>query len=905
MYESHFGLKSRPFGSKAEGNAVFVGPGQLDIIKGLHSGLLVQDAIVTVSGPVGCGKTTVVNRGLATMSPGRMAAWVGRMKLSPEETLELLLAGFGFKRQTNSTLQRFAAFRRLMNDRAAAGVPVAIVVEDARKLGAAVLAEIEALTASDTADGGGANIILMGDQGLNDLLADPELARLKQRIRRRLQVRPLSEMETTGYLKHTIRAAGGNYDALFEQGVASIVHACSGGMPRMINLLCESAMTAAMDAGETRVSAQLMHEVAANNFGYDGPPAPSAISLQSAPEPAARPVPEPAAALPVEEPLQAPVAAQVEVPVEAPVEAQELPQLDHAALLPGIREEDIPETARNLVVEYGRYPEEPPASQELGADDSAVQAAAPAAAAEETPELCSVHDDEPTLTDVPDLINDTHPQLDALSDAVSELLAVGADEDPEATAVADDSEDDEVFDLDAALSPEVESTNLMPGITPNLDEIVAADGADRRTGTDRRAEPPPAFNLEDLPTLSEAMRVDINQEVEQAEAALDPAAAIPGTPVSGTSAPESSEPEPVAKTDDVIDSVLRTEFEIDPNIEFEDTWVAQDSAAADESPGEPAQERPVAHDPRPEPFFEQDPALDPDRQLRAEAEAPQAPGAQSATESSAEPTLDDAPDNAPLMHGPAVHGADLDSDLDALENALRAAKSGDLGALTMSTSEHSITQGDDSASAAAEAEISIDQVLAEQAAQTRKLEEFALAIEAASSLEEVDDPMAETISTDEFAAIADSVFAEGQLVDPSADDSPDSSIAADGAAIVASNDDAVGHDEASVANSTPPQARPQPSESELRQSVAMRIEMLKKMKSKAANERTPVVERREADARARQLRGPQPEPIERQINTSMTQTLEALKVAQTADAVAAEKAGKKSGGLFARFRRSS
>ena len=884
MYESHFGLKSRPFGSKAEGNAVFVGPGQLDVMKGLHKGLLVQDAIVTVSGPVGCGKTTVVNRGLATMSPGRVAAWVGRMKLSPEEALELLLAGFGFNRQTNSTLQRFAAFRRLMNDRAAAGVPVAIVVEDARKLGAAVLAEIEALTASDTADGGGANIILMGDQGLNDLLADPELARLKQRIRRRLLVRPLSEMETTGYLKHTIRASGGNYDALFEQGVASIVHACSDGMPRMINLLCESAMTAAMDAGDTLVSAQLMHDVAVNNFGYDGP-APSAISPQSAPEPAAQPAPEPAAALPVEEPLQAPVAVRVEVPVETPAETQELAQSVHAGLLPGIREEDIPETARNLVVEYGRYPEEPPAPQDPGGDDRAAQPAAPATAAEETPELPSVQDDEPTLTDIPELINDTHPQLDALSDAVSELLAVGADEDPEATAVADDSEDDEVFDLDAALSPEVESTNLMPGITPNLDEIVASEGADRP------ATPTPADDLDDVPTLSEAMRVDFKWEVENTEATVDPSPAMHETPESATSGAERNEPLPVRGSGDAIDSVLRTEFEIDPNIEFEDTWVAQD--ATDEAPDEPVQEPPLAHDPGPELSFEQEAALDPERRPLSEAEAPQETSAQGATE------------NAPLMHGPTVQGADLDADLDALENALRAAKSGDLGALATSTSEYAPAQADDSASAAQEEENSIDQVLAEQQAQMRKLEEFALAIEAANSLEEVDDPMAETISTEEFSAIADSVFAEGQLVDPGAGDSPDSSIAADSAEIVASNDDAAGHDEAPVPNGVPPQGRPKYSESELRKSVAMRIDMLNQMKSRLANERTEVVELGESEPRPRKVGGPKPEPIERQINTSMTQTLEALKVAQTADAIAAEKSRRKSGGLFARFRRSS
>jgi hypothetical protein len=93
-------------------------------------------------------------------------------------------------------------------------------------------------------------------------------------------------------------------------------------------------------------------------------------------------------------------------------------------------------------------------------------------------------------------------------------------------------------------------------------------------------------------------------------------------------------------------------------------------------------------------------------------------------------------------------------------------------------------------------------------------------------------------------------------------------------------------------------------ESELRQSVAMRIDVLNEMKAKIATEHTEVVELGEEPARS-SLRGPQPEPIERQINTSMTQTLQALKVSQAADAVADARSKKKSGGLFARFRRSS
>jgi type II secretory pathway predicted ATPase ExeA len=152
MYEAHFGLKSRPFGSKAEGAGIFVGPQQTRLIKSMQKGLGAADAIVTVTGPVGVGKTTMVTRALESISPNRMAAWVGRMQLASEEVLDLLLAGFGVRQQAKGTIRRFAAFRRLLAERAAAGAPVVIIVEDAHRLGIDALAEIEALTAADTGD---------------------------------------------------------------------------------------------------------------------------------------------------------------------------------------------------------------------------------------------------------------------------------------------------------------------------------------------------------------------------------------------------------------------------------------------------------------------------------------------------------------------------------------------------------------------------------------------------------------------------------------------------------------------------------------------------------------------------------------------------------------------------------
>jgi type II secretory pathway predicted ATPase ExeA len=478
MYEAHFGLKSSPFGSKAEGAGVFVGPQQTKIMKSLHKGLSAKDAVVTISGPVGVGKTTIVSRALETISPGRMVAWVGRMPLSAHEVVDLLLAGFGIRKQSKGTIQRFAAFRRLLAERAATGVPVAIVVEDAHRIGSDALGEIEALTAADTGDSTGANIILMGQPGLNDLLSTPDLARLKQRTRLRQSIEALSLAEVSGYLKHCIREAGGDYDTIFEPGVADIVFDCSEGIPRVINTICATALTTAAEENVSRVSAAMMHKVASDAFGYDGP-------IPDTPEaPAAHLVAENAAVLKPAETAPA---------MKVTPEPRKEPEIDweKPAAVEDMAEEDLPMSARNVVVESGCYPE--------------TAASVPNVAAE--PVVAETAQD---IDDIPELINDTQPELSALkiSDEAIEPKPIAdleteetADKKSGDTAILESlpetaalktggpsegtSDDSEVFDLDAALSIETDATNVMEGITPNLDKLASeakeADKAASRT----------------------------------------------------------------------------------------------------------------------------------------------------------------------------------------------------------------------------------------------------------------------------------------------------------------------------------------------------------------------------------------------------------------------------------------
>jgi hypothetical protein len=654
-----------------------------------------------------------------------------------------------------------------------------------------------------------------------------------------------------GYLKHCIREAGGEYDAIFDNGVADIVFDCSEGIPRIINALCETALTSAMEEESKRVSAALMHKVAADAYGYDGPlpdaeptPIKATTSSQADDEPE----------LGWEEPPVAEVVA--EKPVAPAPAAKAVTAIDE------IDEQDLPPAARNIVVESGCYPNLKEMMRK--------SAEPPAKPSTETSTDTPVKAEAEPIDDIPDLINDTQPELSQLAIAdVPELAAADepeedtsttaihetitevalkaptdevAEPEPEATAAANKAANAEGgdknggnFDLDAALSVDVEDTNVMQGITPNLDTLASEA---KKADAEAAVEPPAKItapevapvSADDLPTLSDSMRVDVDKEVKRAKQveAAKPVAANPEV---------AAEPPPAVK---------------------------------------PAPAVPVSE------LTARIAAIDPDKR---------------------------------------------NNDVDALEAALAAAKKGDFdipqgASMTPGTKGNAGKPIEVEASAPAP-EITLDQVIADQRTQNAELDKFAAEISNANSLEDMSDGMAETLfGSEDLNQIAAEVVANPPADYTTADAPPDgpSPVAlGDSMILKAANDPAdqspvdAGHStpgEIELAIETPPKPAPGlPEGDALKDSVAMRIDMLNAMKSKVHDGPPEKVELG-SDSPAEEIptkKGPQPETIENQINTSMTQTLAALNVAKVAEKVIVEEEQeeKKSGGLFSRFRKSS
>ncbi len=450
MYERHFGLKKRPFIAKVTGTDVFVGPQTATTMAHLKKALQAQDAVVTVSGPAGVGKTTLVGKALQAVASTHKSIRIGRMQLQGTDVLEFLLEELGVKNFPKGPIRQFSALRDRLYQLERENTRVVIAIEDAMRVGAESLAELEALTAADAGESGGAAIVLMGDSGLASLLGDPQLARLAQRVRQRQSIDPLCAAEIRGYLMHCFRLAGVDFEHIFESGSAALVHELSGGIPRMANNIVEGVLDAAAAGGLQKVPSSYVADVARKEFGLVAatPVAPAQVVEQqpvaeSKPEPEIEPVTEPVTEL-APEPRSEPAADPTPEPdpvivfadetdgMEAPVEEAEIPELiqdtlpDLEILAPELgvaeapTEEEIPELQPEPELLFDDAPE-----PEAVPEPVLVPEPAPEPVLESTPPEVSPDKDIPEWERDPTLAQ-LKPDLDALEKAMA--IAQGDDE---------------------------------------------------------------------------------------------------------------------------------------------------------------------------------------------------------------------------------------------------------------------------------------------------------------------------------------------------------------------------------------------------------------------------------------------------------------------------------------------
>lgn len=263
MYKSFFGLKENPFNANPDPRYLYFTKEIDEALSGLKYGVQNRKGFITLTGEVGTGKTTLVNRLLDWLHHQRVrTAFLFNSRMNSNQLLDFILAEFGIVCESRSKSQQLMKLNGWLLDRFRAGETAVLIVDEAQNLTYPVLEEIRLLTNLETSTEKLLQIVLSGQPELEEKLKLPQLRQLRQRIMLRCKTTPLTMEQVHDYMIERLRIAGAGAAPIFSQPAIDAVHKYSVGIPRVINLLCEHSLINAYVEQQRPISAKIVEDVA-------------------------------------------------------------------------------------------------------------------------------------------------------------------------------------------------------------------------------------------------------------------------------------------------------------------------------------------------------------------------------------------------------------------------------------------------------------------------------------------------------------------------------------------------------------------------------------------------------------------------------------------------------------------
>jgi general secretion pathway protein A len=269
MYASFFGLTEKPFAITPDPRYLFMSARHAEALAHLLYGITEAGGFIQLTGEVGTGKTTIV-RSLLERMPGHAdVAVILNPQLSPLQFAVTICEELGiFLRDDDTTNLKdlIDTLNRRLLDAHAKGRRVVVIVDEAQNLAPETLEQVRLLTNLETASQKLLQIILIGQPELREVLDRVELRQLAQRITGRYHLDPLSKNESALYVNHRLRVAGANGE-IFSAPALREIHRLSGGIPRIINVICDRALLGAFTQESHRVGPSLVRAAASEVYG--------------------------------------------------------------------------------------------------------------------------------------------------------------------------------------------------------------------------------------------------------------------------------------------------------------------------------------------------------------------------------------------------------------------------------------------------------------------------------------------------------------------------------------------------------------------------------------------------------------------------------------------------------------
>jgi len=269
MYEVHYGLREKPFSISPDPDLIFWGQAHRLAFSMLEFGVMNNAEFTVITGCVGSGKTTLVRHLLRKID--RTVTHVGLISNTPREREELLQSimvamNLPVEGPPPVLIKKFQDFLAAQYGK---GSRTILIVDEAHNLGEEALEELRMLSNINVDKYQLLQLILVGQSQLKDTLRRPQLLQFAQRVSSGFDLKPLAQTEVAQYITFRLNAVGSRVE-LFSNEACNIIAQASSGIPRVINILCDTALVYGFSAGADRITGELARAVIEdkNNFGF-------------------------------------------------------------------------------------------------------------------------------------------------------------------------------------------------------------------------------------------------------------------------------------------------------------------------------------------------------------------------------------------------------------------------------------------------------------------------------------------------------------------------------------------------------------------------------------------------------------------------------------------------------------
>lgn len=261
MYEQFFDFTEKPFNATPDSKFFFPSHKHTEALNSLIYAITERKGFVVITGEIGSGKTTVTRTLLNKLDLNTKVALITNTHLTSRELIAEILEEFEIEYKPGSKQKLLSQLNQFLIQQLAQDTNVVLIIDEAQNLTPTVLEEVRMLSNLETEKEKLIQIILIGQPQLKKKLEDPKLEQFKQRIAVYFHLDSLSQQETEGYILHRLKLVSSNGINIFSPNAMNMIYEHSRGVPRLINLICDSALLSGYIYEEKKISEKIISEV--------------------------------------------------------------------------------------------------------------------------------------------------------------------------------------------------------------------------------------------------------------------------------------------------------------------------------------------------------------------------------------------------------------------------------------------------------------------------------------------------------------------------------------------------------------------------------------------------------------------------------------------------------------------